>query len=61
VVSEAGSEEREPGGGFDWRLVGTIAVGIAVAGLVAGLFFFGQDLLNLEGESAAESIIGAGR
>ncbi len=58
------SQERGPdgaGGGFDWRLATTIVVGIAVVGLVAGLFIFGQELLNLEGASAAERLIGAGR
>ncbi len=61
MVSEIGSEQRGPGSGFDWRLVATIVGGIAVAGLIAGLFFFGQDLLNLDGGSAAERLIGAGR
>lgn len=46
---------------MDWRLLGTIIGSVAVAGLIAGLFFFGQDLLNLDGGSAAERLIGAGR
>lgn len=62
-MSEAGSKEQKPekDGGFDWRLAGTIVAGIAVVGLIAGLFFFGQELLSLEGESAAERLMGAGR
>lgn len=47
--------------GFDWKLAGSIVVGIAVLGMIAGLFFFGQEMLNLDGESAAERLIGAGR
>jgi len=46
---------------FDWRMAGTIVVGIAVLGFVAGLYLFGQEMLNLDGESAAERFIGAGR
>ncbi len=46
---------------FSWHFAGTIVVGIAILGLVAGLFFFGQQVLNLSGESAAEQLIGAGR
>lgn len=53
------SADQPPG--FDWKLAGTIVVGIAVLGMLAGLFFFGQEMLNLEGESAAERMIGAGR
>lgn len=36
-------------------------VGIAVLGFVGGLYFFGQEMLNLDGDSAAERFIGAGR
>jgi uncharacterized membrane protein YdjX (TVP38/TMEM64 family) len=50
-----------PGSNFDWRLAGTIVVGIAVLGFVGGLYLFGQEMLNLDGDSAAERFIGAGR
>jgi len=60
-VSETNSDRKPPRGGFDWRLAGTIVVGIAVLGFVGGLYFFGQEMLNLDGQSAAERFIGAGR
>ncbi len=49
------------GGGFDWKLAGTIVAGIAVMGMLAGLYFFGAEVFGLEGASAAERFIGAGR
>ncbi len=49
------------GGGFDWRLAGTIVLGITILGFIAGLYLFGQEMLNLDGESTAERFIGAGR
>lgn len=45
----------------NWRLIGTIAAGVIVLGFVAGMFFFGQQILNLDGDSAAQRLIGAGR
>ena len=60
-MSEDQSPDTSGETGFDWRLAGTVVVGVAVIGMLAGMFFFGQELLNLEGESAAERLIGAGR
>lgn len=60
-MSEIGSEGQKPQSGFDWRLAGTIVAGIAVLGFVGGLYLFGQELLNLDGDSTAERFIGAGR
>ena len=35
------------GGGFDWKLAGTIVAGIAVMGMLAGLYFFGAEVFGL--------------
>lgn len=61
-VSEAGnSTPPSPEGRFDWKLAGTIVAGVAVLGLIAGLYLFGAQIFGLEGASAAERFIGAGR
>jgi len=60
-VSDTGTENPTPKRGFDWRTAGTIVVGIAVLGFIGGLYIFGQEVLNLDGQSAAERFIGAGR
>ncbi len=55
------SGQPQEGGPFNLGLAGTVVVGIIVLSFIGGLLVFGQQILNLDGESAAEQLIGAGR
>lgn len=61
MSEESGGEQRETSGEPGGRMVVAIAASIIVIGFVGGLYLFGQQILQLDGESGVEQLIGAGR